>query len=112
MQFIVHILVTAVLLFLLGKMIDGFEVRDGKAAILGALVLGLANAFVRPLVVLLTLPVTLLTLGLFLFVVNALMLLLAAAIVDGFEVEGFGTALWGSVGLAVLNLLVGVFFGL
>lgn len=111
MQFIVHVLVTAVLLFLLGKMIDGFEVRDGKAAVVGALVLGLANALVRPLVILLTLPATLVTLGLFLFVVNALMLMLAAALVDGFEVDGFGTALWGSVGLAFLNLLVGVFFG-
>ena len=111
MQFIVHILVTAVLLFLLGKMIDGIEVRDGKAALFGAAVLGLANAFVRPLLVLLTLPATVLTLGLFLFVVNALMLMLVAALVDGFEIEGFGSALWGSVGLAVLNLLVGVFFG-
>jgi putative membrane protein len=111
MQFIVHILVTAVLLFLLGKMIDGIEVRDGKAALFGAAVLGLANAFVRPLLVLLTLPATVLTLGLFLFVVNALMLMLVAALVDGFEIDGFGSALWGSVGLAVLNLLVGVFFG-
>lgn len=110
MQIIVHILVTAVLLFILGKMIDGFEVRDGKAAVFGAIVLGLANAVVRPILILLTLPVTILTLGLFLLVVNALMLKLAAAIVDGFEIEGFGAALWGSVGLAVLNFLVGALF--
>lgn len=111
MQFIWHILVTAVLLFVLGRVIDGIEVRDGKAALVGALVLGLANAFVRPVLILLTLPATVITLGLFLFVVNALMLMLAAALVDGFEVEGFGSALWGSVGLAVLNLLVGMFLG-
>ena len=111
MGVIAHILVTAVLLFILGQMIDGIEVRDGKAALFGAVVLGLANAFVRPLVVLLTLPVTVLTLGLFLLVVNALMLMLAAALVDGFEVEGFGSAFWGSLGLALLNLVVGLLFG-
>lgn len=108
MSFVWHILVTALLLFILGKLVDGIEVRDAKAAVFGALVLGLANALVRPLVVLLTLPATVLTLGLFLFVVNALMLMLAAAFVPGFSVKGFGSALWGSVGLAVLNLLVGV----
>lgn len=108
MRFIWHILVTAFLLFILGKIVDGIEVRDAKAAVLGALVLGFANALVRPLVVLLTLPATILTLGLFLFVVNALMLMLAAAFVPGFKVKGFGSALWGSVGLAVLNLLLGV----
>lgn len=110
MQIIVHVLVTAVLLFILGKMIDGFEVRDGKAAIFGAVMLGLANFFVRPILIVLTLPVTIVTLGLFLLVVNALMLMLAAAIVDGFEIESFGAALWGSVGLAVLNFLVGAVF--
>jgi putative membrane protein len=110
MSVIVHVLVTAALLFVLGKMIDGFEVRSGKAAILGAIMLGLANFFVRPILVVLTLPATIVTLGLFLLVVNALMLMLAAAIVDGFEIEGFAPALWGSIGLAVLNFLVGVVF--
>ncbi len=54
---------------------------------------------------------TILTLGLFVFVVNALMLMLAAAFVDGFEVEGFGSAMWGSFGLAVMNWIVGAVFG-
>jgi len=106
MGFIAHILVTAALLFLLGRIVDGVVVKDAKAALLGALVLGLANAFVRPVLVLLTLPVTFLTLGLFLLVVNALMLMLAAAIVDGFDVKGFKAALVGSVLLAVMNFLV------
>jgi putative membrane protein len=96
MAIIVHVLVTAFLLFVLAQLIEGFEVRSGKAAIFGAIMLGLANAFVRPILVVLTLPVTILTLGLFLLVV------------DGFEIEGFGPALMGSVGLAVLNYLVGV----
>jgi putative membrane protein len=109
MEFIGHVLVTTVLLFLLGQLIDGIEVRGWKAALFGAAALGLANAFVRPVVIFFTLPVTAITLGLFLFVVNALMLMLAAAIVDGFEVDGFGAALKGSLGLAVMNLLVGMF---
>ena len=110
MGFIAHLLVTAVLLFLLGRIVEGIRVRDAKAALIGALVLGLANAFVRPVLVLLTLPVTILTLGLFLLVVNALMLGLAAWLVDGFEVKGFGAALWGSLVLAVMNFFVGLLF--
>jgi putative membrane protein len=108
MGFIAHLLVTAVLIFLLGRMVSGIRVRDGRAALIGALVLGIANAIVRPILVLLTLPVTVLTLGLFLLVVNALMLALAAALVDGFEIEGFGAALWGSIVLAVMNIFVGL----
>lgn len=108
MRFIVHVLVTAVLLFVVGRLVSGIHVRDGKAALVGALVLGLANAVVRPVLVLLTLPVTILTLGLFLLVVNALMLALAAALVDGFEIDGFWSALAGSLLLAVMNALVGL----
>jgi putative membrane protein len=111
MQFIAHILVTAFLLFLMGRLVDGIEVRDGKAALFGALVLGLANALVRPLIILLTLPVTIVTLGLFLIVVNAFMLMIAAAFVDGFEVKGLGSAMWGSVVLSVMNFLVGRMLG-
>jgi putative membrane protein len=110
MQLIVHILVSAVLLFIVGRIVSGIEVRDGKAALFGAVGLGLANAFVKPLLVLLTLPVTILTLGLFLWVLNALMLMLAAALVDGFEVRGFAAALWGSFLLAILNWGVGLLF--
>jgi len=110
MGFLVHILVSAALLFVLGRLVSGIEVRDGKAALFGALVLGLANALVRPFLVLLTLPITILTLGLFIFVVNALMLMLAAALVDGFEVRGFKSALWGSVVLGLMNILVGMVF--
>lgn len=108
MGIIVHVLITSVLLFILGRMVDGIQVRDGKAALFGAMGLGLANAFVKPLLVMLTLPITFVTLGLFIIVVNALMLMLAAAFVDGFEVEDFGSAVWGAIALAVMNFLVGM----
>ena len=112
MGFLIHTLVSAGLLFMVGKLVDGIEVRDGKAAIFGALGLGLANGFVRPLILMLALPITMLTLGLFVFVVNALMLMLAAAFVDGFEVEDFPSALWGALALGLMNFLVGMFFGM
>lgn len=111
-QFAVHLLVTAALLSVVGYLVSGIEVEDGRAALFGALILGFANAVVRPILVLLTLPLTFLTFGLFLWVVNAAMLMLTAAFVSGFEVKGFKAALWGSVLLGLLNLAVGRLFGL
>jgi putative membrane protein len=86
--------------------------RSGKAAVFGALGLGLANGFFKPLLLALALPITILTFGLFVFVVNALMLMLAAAFVDGLEVKGFSAAIWGALALDPMKLVVGMFFGL
>jgi len=106
--FVVHTAVSTVLLFMVGRMVSGIEVRDGKVALYGAMGLGLANTFVRPLLIKLTLPITFLTLGLFVWVVNALMLVLVAEFVDGFEVKGFKAALWGSAVLGLMNFLAGM----
>ncbi len=111
-QFVIHLLVTAALLSVVGSMVSGIEVEDGTAAVIGALVLGFANAFIRPLLVLLTLPITFLTLGLFVWVVNAFMLKLTAAFVPGFRVEGFRAAMVGSLFLGILNFMVAAFFGI
>ncbi len=108
MEFLIHILFNAVLLFIVGQMVDGIEVRDGKSAIFGAIVLGVANASVRKLLLLLTLPITMVTFGLFVLVINAIMLMIAAAFVDGFEIEGFSAAVWGSIAFAVMNFLAGM----
>lgn len=110
--FIIHLLITAGLLLAIARLVDGIEVESGAAALWGALVLGLANAIVRPVLVFLTLPLTILTLGLFLLVVNAAMFGLAAALVSGFRVRSFWAALLGSVLLSVFNLLISLFFGL
>ena len=112
MGFLVHTLVSALLLYIVGRLVDGIQVRDGKAAVFGALGLGLANAFIRPILIKLTLPITVITLGLFAFVINALMIMLAAAFVDGFEVDDFPSALWAALALGVMNFLVAMFFGL
>ena len=102
----IQILVNSFLLFLVGRLVSGIDVRDGKTALWGALALGFANWLVRPVLVFLTLPITILTLGLFLLVINALMLMLAAALVDGFEVEDFGSAVVGSLLFSLMNFLV------
>lgn len=112
MQLIVHLLVTTALVLVIGRVVSGIEVRDAKAAFFGAVGLGLANAFLRPVLVTLTLPLSVLTLGLFVFVLNAVILMLVAAVVDGFDVEDFGSALVGSLLLSALNFVVGVFFGI
>ena len=111
-QFALHLIVTAALLSVVGSLVSGIEVEDGTAAVVGALVLGFANAFIRPILVVLTLPITFLTLGLFVWVVNAFMLKLTAAFVPGFKVEGFGAAMVGSLLLGVLNVAISLFFGI
>jgi putative membrane protein len=112
LAFLLHIILTSLLLLLVAKIVRGVEVANWGSAILAAIVLGLVNAVVRPVLVFLTIPITALTFGLFLFVINALMLWLAAAIVPGLRVKGFGAALLGSILLSILNLIVAALFGL
>ena len=104
--FLVHLILTAALLLLVSNLVSGVHVQGWGSALVGALVLGFVNAVVRPLMVLLTLPFTILTFGLYLLVVNALMLWLVAALVPGIRVQGFGSALLGSLVLTLLNLAV------
>ena len=111
MSLAISVLFNALLLFLVGRLVDGIEVRDGKAAIFGAIALGIANASVKKILFFLTLPITAITFGLFVLVINALMLMLAAAFVDGFEIEDFKAAMWGSVAFALMNFVAGMFFG-
>jgi len=97
--------VNAAALLLVAYLYTGVRVDDFLAAAIAALVLGLVNAVVRPLLVLLTLPVTILTLGLFLFVINALLFWFVAEIVHGFHVTGFMAALIGSVLYSLITLV-------
>lgn len=109
--FFAHLLITAALLLLVANLVSGVRVAGWGPAFLGAIVLGFVNAFVRPVMFLLTLPLTVLTFGLFLLVVNAFMLWLVAALVPGIQVRGFGPALLGSLLLTILNLAVASVFG-
>jgi putative membrane protein len=98
-------IVNAAALLLVAYLYTGVRVDDFVSAAIAALVLGLVNAVVRPILVLLTLPVTVLTLGLFLFVINALLFWFVAEIVRGFHVTGFMAALVGSVLYSVITLV-------
>ena len=102
-------LVNALALVAVSQIIPGFQVDTVLAALVAALLLGLVNATVRPLLLLLTLPITVLSLGLFSFVINALMLLLVAGIVKGFTISGFGAALAGAVLLWLVSLAANYF---
>jgi putative membrane protein len=101
-------LLLAAALLLVAYLYPGVTVSSFGAAMIAAFVLGLLNTVVRPLLVLLTLPVTLLTLGLFLFVINALMFWAAASLLDSFDVSGFGAALVGSVIYSLCGMVIDV----
>jgi putative membrane protein len=97
-------IINAVALIVIANVVPGFGVETFYNALIAALILGLVNALVRPLFFILTLPVTILTLGLFTFVINALMIWLASTIVEGFIVEGFVPALFAALLLWVISL--------
>ena len=108
MNFILRWLLLAAALLLVAHLYPGVTVASYGAAMVAALVLGLLNTLVRPLLVLLTLPVTVVTLGLFLFVINALMFWSAAGVLSGFNVTGFGAALIGSVIYSLCSMVIDV----
>ncbi len=106
MRIIVRWFINALGLLAVAYLYSGVQVDGIFAALIAALVLGLVNAIIRPILILLTLPVTLLTMGLFIFVINALLFWLVAEIVKGFMVSGFMAALLGSMLYSVITLLV------
>jgi putative membrane protein len=99
-------LLSASALLFVAYVYRGVEVSNFTSAMLAALVIGLLNAVVRPVLVVLTLPVTVLTLGLFLFVINALVFWAAAAVLDGFQVRGFVGALVGSLLYTAIGMVI------
>jgi putative membrane protein len=106
MKIIVRWLLLAAALLLVAQLYSGVSVASFGAALIAAFVLGLFNTLVRPLLVLLTLPVTLITLGLFMFVINALMFWAAAGVLDGFRVTGFMAALVGSLLYSLMGMVI------
>jgi putative membrane protein len=105
-RFILRVLVNAVALYVADYFLDGLALRDLTTMLIAGLALGVVNVIVRPVLILLTLPFTLLTLGLFLFVVNAICLALAAWLVPGFSIEGFWSALGGALIVTLVSWLL------
>lgn len=106
MKLLAKWLLSAVALLAVAHLYNGVVVQSFSAALVAALVIGLLNAVLRPILVVLTLPVTVLTLGLFLFVINALMFYWASALLEGFQVRSFGAALIGSLLYTLLGLVI------
>ena len=105
-KLIVKWLLSAAALLFVAYVYSGVEVRSFTAALVAAFVIGLLNTVVRPILVVLTLPVTVVTLGLFLFVINALMFYFAASMLDGFQVSGFAAALIGSLLYSLCGMVI------
>jgi putative membrane protein len=102
--------VTAVAVMVASSLLRGIR-YDSVAALIGAaLLLGILNAFVRPILLILSAPLILLTLGFFILVVNALVLLVVPSIVSGFHVDGFGSAFWGALIISIISWLLSAFF--
>jgi len=106
MYLIIRLLVTAILVTLLASFLGGVAVDGFATAIIVAIVLGLLNFFVKPILILFTLPVTILTFGLFLLVINAIIIMLCNELVDGFSVRNFWSALLFSLLLSIGQTLV------
>ena len=111
MNLLLRILITSGLVLLIAHFMPGVRVASFTTALIVAIVLGLLNIFIKPILVILTLPVTILTLGLFLLVINALMILLCTKIVGGFSVDTFWTALIFSIILSVLQSIMNGILG-
>ena len=93
MNIVLRIIISAIVAFALSYILSGVHIQSFVTALILAIVLGLLNLFVKPILIILTLPITIFTFGLFLFVINALIILLAAKFVNGFRVDGFWWAL-------------------
>lgn len=109
MPFLLHWGITALSLWVASHIFRGLKFDDASSLIVSALLLGFANAIIKPLLIVLTLPLTLLTFGLFVLVINALMILLVAWLVKGFKVSSFWTAFFASMFISVLSIVIGSF---
>ncbi|MEM6926357.1 MAG: phage holin family protein [Myxococcota bacterium] len=106
MRLLLRWLVMAIALGVTAYLLPGIRVEDPTALVVGSAVLGLVNATVRPVLKVLTFPITILTLGIFLLVVNGLSFMLAAWFVSGFEVNGLGWAMLGAVGVSIVSWML------
>ena len=110
-RFILRAAIAALGLWLATEWIEGLGIDAPMTLVVAAILLGIVNAFVRPLLILLTLPFTIVTLGLFLLVVNAAMLALVAALLPGMHVSGFWAAFWGALIVSIVSWIGSMLFG-
>lgn len=100
----------ALALLITSRLVKGFEISNFKAAMVASFLIGLLNALLKPILFILTLPINILTLGLFTFVVNAFILRLASGMMSGFKIDKWGSAILGAVVLVIVQLLINMLF--
>jgi putative membrane protein len=105
LRLLLHWVLSAIALLLTSRLVPGFEVQGLQAALIAAVVIGLLNATVGLVLKIITFPISIVTFGIFLLVINGLMILVASNLVSGFHVYGIGPAFWGAVILALLGVL-------
>jgi len=106
MRLLLHWILSAIALIIVSRIVPGFHVRGLVPALIAAVVIGLLNATVGLFLKIITFPLSILTLGIFLLVINGVMILVASSVVPGFHVYGIGPAFWGAVVLALLGMLI------
>ncbi len=106
MRMLLHWVLSALAIWIVSRVVPGFIVSGPAAALIAALVIGLVNATIGFFLKIITFPLTILTLGLFWFVINAVMIELASAFVPGFHILSFASAFWGGIVLSILNMLL------
>lgn len=111
MAFVIQLLLTALAAFLAAKITPGVSISSYWAAILLAIVLAVLDVFVKPILQFISIPITIITLGLFLLVINAVIILLASWIIDSFQVSGFWTAMLYSIIFSVISWILALIFG-
>jgi putative membrane protein len=109
MYFVLRWFMLAVSIFVASYLLDGIQVQDFSSAFLAAAVLGFLNAFFRPILIIITLPINILSIGLFTFVINALLLKMVSGVISGFEVHGFWAAIFGSLIISATNWILSSF---
>ena len=109
--FVLRLAISALGLWLASALVPGVDINGGWTLVIAALLLGIVNALVRPIVLVLTFPFTLITLGLFILVVNAAMFGLVAAFLDGFHISGFFAALFGALVVSITSWIASSFIG-
>lgn len=103
-------ILSAVALMVTSRLVKGFEIKNFKSALVASLVIGLLNALLKPILFLLTLPISILTLGLFTFVVNAVILKIAAAMLRSFKIDSWGAAIGAAVVLVIVQIVLNLIF--
>ncbi|SFD96348.1 putative membrane protein [Lentibacillus persicus] len=107
LRWLISVFLNAVALIVVAQLFDSFQLEGFGTALLASIILGILNVIIKPILVILTLPITILTVGLFLFVINAITLMITQAIMDeSFIIDGFGMALGAAIIISLLNLIL------